>query len=209
MTEHLDTEQLLALALVSSGSAGDDALRSAHAHVESCPACAARLRENQALFALIDDAQHLPPVSPALRARVIGSAQRTGKTSSVWAKLSAALAVLISGLLAWHDGNGGALHLADLVPHLGIHCLAFQAGFAALPLGVGMVLTRAGKVRLQPLAFSAWSMGFAVLGQVALRNHCEASNLSVHLFAVHFTGVLLAGLIAGGLGRALQPARPV
>lgn len=216
MSEHLDSEQLLALSLLgahegevrSSASPADEAaLRAARAHIARCTSCAARLRENQAVFALLDEQPSPPTISPALRARVLDRVGHGRQPWLPWTRLSVLLALTSSLLLAYFDGRGSDLRLADLAPDVGLHCLAFQGAFALIPFVVGMALSHAGKVKLEPLAFSAWSMGFAVVAQIALRTRCEAHDLSVHLFAVHFVGVLLAGLISGGLGRMLQPAR--
>ena len=204
MSEHLESEQLLALAVSSED---DAALRAARRHVDSCAYCGARLLENRALFALLDGENQPAPVSPALRARVLSSVAHKAPSKSPWARLAIAAAALSSLLLAYLDGRGSALRLSDLVPSLGAHCLAFESAFSAIPLVVGMALSRAGKVALAPLPFAAWTMGFAVLGQVALRQRCAAHDLSVHLFAVHFVGVLLLGLLGGGLARLLQSTR--
>jgi hypothetical protein len=204
VSEHLESEELLAL---SVSTEDDAAQRIARKHVESCAYCAARLLENQALFALLDGENQPAAVSPALRARVLSSVAGRPTRVSPWARLAIAAALVTSILLAYLDGRGSELRLSNLVPSLGAHCLAFQGAFSAIPLVVGLALSRAGKVVLPPLPFAAWSMGFAVVGQVALRTHCAAHDLSVHLFAVHFVGVLLAGAVAGGLGRWLQPAR--
>lgn len=206
MSEHLESEQLLALAVSRED---DAALRSARQHAAGCAYCGSRLLENEALFALLDGENQPAPVSPALRARVLASAARTRPAASPWARLAIAAALLSSVVLAYLDGRGSSLRLGDLVPSLGAHCLAFQGMFAAIPLGVGLVLSRAGKVAPEPLPFAAWSMGFAVVGQLWLRTHCGAYNLSVHLFAVHFVGVLLAGVIAGGVGSLLRSSRAV
>ena len=204
MSEHLESEELLAL---SVSTEDDAAQRVARQHVASCAYCEARLLENQALFALLDGDHQPAAVSPALRARVLASVAARTPRVSPWARLAIAAALVSSIVLAYLDGRGSALRLSDLVPSLGAHCLAYQGAFSAIPLVVGMALSRAGKVALQPLPFAAWSMGFAVVGQVALRTHCAAHDLTVHLFAVHFVGVLLAGALGGGLGRLLQSPR--
>jgi hypothetical protein len=215
VSEHVESEQLLALSALRAredpralkGNEQDAALRVALAHVNTCSYCEARLRENEALFALLDGENVPALVSPALRARVLATVAGTPPVRTPWARLAVLAMTAASVALAWFDGRGSnPLRLSDLVPSMGAHCLASQAGFAAIPLAVGMVLSRAGKARLLPLPFAAWSMGFAVLGQLWLRNHCGANNLSVHLFAFHFVGVLLAGLIGAGLGRLLGPA---
>jgi len=203
VTQHLESAELLAFAAASER---DPAFATARAHLDQCAECQARLRESQALMALLDGIDEPPRISPALRARVHERAFRRAEASA-WGRLGIAAATLVSMVLAYLDGRGSDLRLGDLVPDLGAHCLLFQGAFAAIPLVVGMTLSRAGRVQVQPLVFAAWTMSFALLGQVVLRTHCNAYNLSVHLFAVHFVGVLLAGFIGGGVGRALASAR--
>lgn len=218
MTEHLESEQLLLLAALRArhdprGRAAvvaDASLDSAYQHLTTCSYCEARLLENEAVFALLDGEDRPAVVSSALRARVLASARQVAPERAPWARLAILAALVASVALAAFDGRGSNFfRLSDLAAHLAGHCLIFQGAFAAIPLVVGMALSRAGKVRLEPLVFAAWSMGFAVLGQVALRTHCGAYNLSVHLFAFHFVGVLLAGLVGGGLGRLLSSTRTV
>jgi hypothetical protein len=218
VTEHLESEQLLALAALRvrhdprglAAAEADASLKSAYQHLTTCSYCEARMLENEAVFALLDGENRPPAVSPALRARVLASAVAVAPERSAWSRLAIAALLAASVALAWFDGRGSnPFRLSDLVPHLAAHCLSFQGAFSAIPLVVGMALSRAGKVRLEPLPFAAWSMGFAVLGQVALRTHCGAYNLSVHLFAFHFVGVLLAGLLGGGLGRLFSTTRAV
>jgi hypothetical protein len=215
VTEHLESEQLLALAALRARdnpralqSEADVSLKGALEHVTTCSYCEARLLENEAMFALLDRENAPVVVSPALRARVLTSAVEVQEVGSPWARLAILAALVASVALAWFDGRGSnPLRLSDLVPSLAGHCLGFQGAFSAIPLVVGMALSRAGKVNVEPLPFAAWSMGFAVVGQVALRTHCGAYNLSVHLFAFHFVGVLLAGVVGGGLGRLLSSPR--
>jgi hypothetical protein len=218
MTEHLESEQLLALAALRvrhdprglAAVVADTTLNSAYEHLTTCSYCEARLLENEAVFALLDGEDRPAAVSPALRSRVLASAAQVAPERASWSRLAIAAALAASVALAWFDGRGSnPFRLSDLAPHLASHCLSFQGAFSAIPLVVGMALSRAGKVRLEPLAFAAWSMGFAVLGQVALRTHCGAYNLSVHLFAFHFVGVLLAGLLGSGLGRLFSTTRAV
>jgi hypothetical protein len=216
VSEHLESEQLLALSAlrarqdpsVLKTSDEDAALHAALAHVTTCSYCEARLLESEAMFALLDGENQPAPVSAALRARVLSSVAQPEPSRAPWARLAILAALAASIALAAFDGRGSnPLRLSDLVPLNGGHCLAFQGAFSGIPLLVGMVLSRAGKLRLEPLPYAAWSMSFAVLGQIALRTHCGAYNLSVHLFAFHFMGVLIAGVVAGGLGRLLSGER--
>lgn len=193
MSEHLDEEALLALA---AGEAGPVVGQAERTHVQGCADCTRRLVELRALWSLLAQTHALPAVSPRLRARALSAAPRGGR-----ARLYAALAIFASAWLSWFDGQAGAPKLASL--GWGSHCLGLESAFALLPLVVGAVLSRAGKLRLEPMRYAAWTMGFAVVGQVVLRSHCRAHDVTAHLFAVHFGGVLLAGAIATGLGRFL------
>jgi hypothetical protein len=205
VSQHPDDAELLALAAARKD---EPAFAAEREHVARCTPCRVRLEESEALVVLLDRAHAEVTVSPALRARVHARVLPLRRPHDPrWAALAIMAAVLGSFWLAYLDGRGSDLRWNDLVPDLGVRCLAFQGAFAGIPVVVGMALSRAGKLRLDPLAFSAWTMGFALLGQLALRGHCGAYNLSVHLFAFHFVGVLLAGVLGSGIGRWLHAPR--
>lgn len=196
MSEHIDPAQALSLAALSTA----DPLRgAAEAHARECTACAALLREGQALVALLDGGELPVRVDPKLKARIETRLYVRPRVGARWAALAAAM---ISFLLVLFDGKSrGAFDLAE-----GVHCMGFEAAFAVLPLALGVTLTRFGSLRLQPSLFAACTMTCAVFGQVLLRTRCEAHALSLHLFVFHFLVVLAVGLLAAGSAALLAPA---
>lgn len=196
MSEHIDAAEALALSALSKT---DPERLAAEAHARTCPPCDALLREGQALLSLLDGAQLPVRVDPALKARIETRLFVRPRVGARWAALAAAM---ISFLLVLFDGKSrGALDLAE-----GVHCMGFEACFAAVPLVLGVALTRFGSLRLQPSLFAACTMTCAVFGQVLLRTRCEAHALSLHLFVFHFLVVLAAGLVAAGSVYLTAPA---
>jgi predicted anti-sigma-YlaC factor YlaD len=203
MSPHLVPEQAMLLAALPEE---DTARVAAEAHAAECADCRALLADGAQMMLMLDELDGRVAVRPALKARIEERlAQVPASRGWRWSVL--ALAAL-SLLLVWLDGTRAISGegMFALGQSLGGHCAGFEAGFAALPLGVGALLSQLGKVRLQPAPFAATTMAFAVVGQLVLSARCPLHDVTVHLFVVHFLTVLLVGLLAAGTSRALVPS---
>lgn len=212
MSAHLDAEQAMLLAALTED---DPARRAADAHAAECADCRALLADGALMMTMLDEMETPVLVSPALKARIESrldfSSARVPAYKSAWARLTVVGLSLLSLFLVWlggtHVSSGGLM--ASLGQGVGGHCAGFEAAFAAVPLGVGAVLSQLGKVRLRPAPFAATTMAFAIAGQLVLSSRCPLHELTLHLFVFHFLTVLAVGLVSAGASRLLAPVRAV
>ncbi|MDB4989464.1 MAG: hypothetical protein JWN04_4642 [Myxococcaceae bacterium] len=198
MSEHIDPAQGLALVALSED---EPELAAAQEHARTCERCCALLAESTMMLQRFDrSARALPSIAPALKLRI---AQRTHASVQRGSYFALCALALLSLLLAWK--NGHPVDFPSVRPAM--RCALFEGGYALAPLLLGVALTRMGKVRLAPARFASYTMGFAVLGQVFLRGHCEAHDLSLHLLIFHFLIVLVAGAVGAGAARLLALRR--
>ncbi|MDB4972285.1 MAG: hypothetical protein JWN48_626 [Myxococcaceae bacterium] len=194
MSEHLDPAQALLLASLAED---EPELSAAREHARGCEACRGLLDEGAELLLQLDlAAPPAPVVAPALKKRVVEKLYGRAWDGSYGL---VALLALLSFLLAWKNG----VPAGPSEPAPALRCAGFESAYALAPLLIGGALTRMGSVRLPPGRFAALTMSFAVFGQLLLRGHCQAHDLSLHLLVSHFLVVLAAGLCGAGAGRLL------
>lgn len=186
---HLEPEQLLAVVALAPD---DPERREAYGHAQGCPRCAALLREHEEMLGMLDAVFAPAPVSPALAARIHARVYPRRWPYLVLVSTWLASLVLVFGV---------AQAPARLAAEIGSHCALSEALFAVAPLGVGAWLSRAGRVRLEPVGFAAIAGAAGLVGQGWLRAHCPVHGVVLHAFVFHFLVVLALSLLGGLLGR--------
>ncbi len=176
----------------------DPERRAAYAHADGCPACAALLREHEAMLRLLDGAFLPPEITPALAARVHASVRPRRWPRLVLLATWLASLALILRVPSFSDALGSGV---------GSHCALSEALFAVAPLGAGAWLSRAGRVRLDPAGFAAITGAGGLVGQWWLRNHCPVHGAALHSFVFHFLVVIALSLLGGVVGPRIMAAR--
>lgn len=191
---HLDPQQVLALVALPDG---DAERRAAYDHAASCAECRALWREHEAMLLAIDAAFAPAPISPALSAQI-----QARVFPKRWPRLVLLGSWLVSLLLVFMPSR----ELGELASALAMHCVLSESAFAAAPLGIAAWLSRAGRVRLDPLQFAVIGALAGVVGQLWLRDHCPAHGAVLHAFTFHFLGVLAISAAGAALGQRLSAA---
>lgn len=202
MTEHIDPGLSLALLALD---ASDPERKAALAHAAACPACRRVLEESAELLSRLDESETPEVVSLALKRRIETAVFRAPSVRSQLWRALLPLVLALSLVLSLVDGDFSG----PLLARLGVHCLAYEAGFGLGPLPLFVLLARGRSLRAAPgwLALATASLAFC--GQLLLRTRCEAEGAGAHLLAFHFGGVVLCaalGALSGHYLRA-QPAR--
>jgi hypothetical protein len=192
---HLPPEHALTLVALDEG---DAERQLAYAHAAQCPGCAALLREHEAMLQMLDATFAPAPISPALAARV---------QLRVYPRRWPRLVLLGVWLASLALVLGGAATSDVLAAGIGAHCALVEAGFAVVPVGVGAWLSRAGRVRLDPVGFASIAGAAGLIGQVWLRGHCPVHGAPLHTFLFHFLIVLALSLLGGALGPRIVAPR--
>jgi hypothetical protein len=188
---HVQREHALTLVALPR----DDAERlAAYHHAATCAHCAALLREHESMLQLLDATFEPATLSPALVARVHARVYPLRwPRLVVWSIWLASLALVFAV-------SRTTTALSGVV---GSHCALSEALFAVAPLGLGAWLSRAGRVRIDPVGFAALAGGGALAGQWWLREHCPVHGATVHAFVFHFLVVLALSLLGGLMGRRM------
>jgi hypothetical protein len=196
MSEHLPSEQLLALVTLAPD---DPERRAADAHVAECRECRAQWAEHEAMLRMLDASFALPALSPALSARVH---QRIYPRR--WPRLMLLTTWLLSLALALAAGSESLV----LAVHVGAHCALSEALFAVAPLAIAGWMTRAGRLRLDTASFALVGGTSGLVGQWWLRSHCPVHGAVYHSFVFHFLVVLALSWAGAAFGRRILARTP-
>jgi hypothetical protein len=188
---HVRPEDALTMVALPST---DAERRAAYDHAASCADCAALLREHELMLRFVDASFAPAAVSAALAARV---------QAQVYSRRWPRLVVLAIGLASLAlvfavDRTSNALSAV-----IGSHCALTEAVFAVAPLGVAAWLSRAGRVRIDPVGFAALAGGGGLAAQWLLREYCPVHGATLHAFVFHFLVVLALSVLGGLIGQRI------